>query len=119
MASGLFTFVAHPDLFGHSYLPWDENTIACSHAILQAASALSIPLEINGNGFRQPMINVEDKQRCVYPLEPFWELATGYDILVIINSDAHAPEDILANTSDAYALAEKYRLKVGALSFTA
>mgnify|MGYP001310676999 FL=1 len=116
MSSGLFSFVAHPDLFGHSYLSWDENAIACSHAILQAASDLRIPLEINGNGFRQPMINAEDKLRYVYPLEPFWELAAGYEVLVIINSDAHTPEDVLANTSDAFSLAEKYRLKLADLS---
>lgn len=116
MSSGLFTFVAHPDLFGHSYLPWDENTIACSHAILETASDLQIPLEINGNGFRQPLINTEEEARYVYPLERFWELASDYEILAIVNSDAHNPEDVLANTCEGLALAERYQLKIVDLS---
>jgi histidinol-phosphatase (PHP family) len=117
MSSGLFTFVAHPDLFGHSYLPWDENAIACSHAILEAASDLQLPLEINGNGFRQPLINTGEEARYVYPLEHFWELAADYEILAIVNSDAHSPEDVLANTSEGLALAERYQLKMADLSF--
>ena len=53
MESGLFAFMAHPDLFGNSYLTWDENTIAASHDILTAAAQLKMPLEINGYGLRK------------------------------------------------------------------
>lgn len=117
MDSGLFAFIAHPDLFGHSYEPWDKNTIACSRAILAAAADLKIPLEINAYGFAKPMLETASGPRYRYPLYPFWELATEYDITVIINSDAHAPTDLTATTDQAYEILRKYQLKPADLSY--
>jgi len=117
MSSGLFAFVAHPDLFGHSYLPWDANTIACSHAILEAAEDLRLPLEINTNGFRKPLLQTEEEDRYVYPLSPFWELASQYKVQVVVNSDAHAPEEVFANMAEGERLIKKHHLQLADLSY--
>ena len=49
--------------------------------------------------------------RKPYPLDQFWQLAKHYDISVIINSDAHKPDD-LDNFGGAFELAEINSLKI-------
>jgi len=117
MESGLFAFVAHPDLFGITYEEWDQHTEACSREILQAAETLNIPLEINGYGLRKPYIHTKSGTRPMYPWLPFWELAQDYDIEVIVNSDAHRPEDVGANIDDGLAIAKQFNLKIAKFDF--
>lgn len=106
MASGLFAFLAHPDLFGNAYHRWDADAAACARDILQAAEALAMPLEINGYGLRKPQIDTPEGPRRKYPWRPFWELAAEYDVPVLVNSDAHRPEDIVANIDEGLSIAE-------------
>ncbi|HHT67929.1 MAG TPA: histidinol-phosphatase [Firmicutes bacterium] len=94
MRSGLFAFVAHPDLFGLCYMDWDKNTEAASKEILSAAEELKIPLEINGYGLAKRRVRASTGERTAYPWYQFWELAAGYDITVVVNSDAHYPSHV-------------------------
>ncbi|NLL44016.1 MAG: histidinol-phosphatase [Firmicutes bacterium] len=94
MRSGLFSFVAHPDLFGLSYLDWDKNTAAASKEVLSAAEELKLPLEINGYGLVSRKVQTSQGTRTAYPWLPFWELAADYDVTVIVNSDAHHPKSL-------------------------
>ncbi len=111
MESGLFAFIAHPDIFGLSGLSWNSESIACSRDILSAASELNMPLEINGYGLRkESLIDADNVERQPYPLAEFWELASEYNITVVCNSDAHHPMDVLANIPEAMAIAEKNNL---------
>ncbi|MBI4978968.1 MAG: histidinol-phosphatase [Spirochaetes bacterium] len=112
IASGLFAFVAHPDLFGYSYLNWDAETVAISRDIASAAASYRIPLEINGYGMRKPAVKSETGMRAPYPLEKFWEIAAAYDISVVANSDAHRPEDVAAGIAEGSALASRYGLRL-------
>jgi histidinol-phosphatase (PHP family) len=105
IGSGLFAFIAHPDLFGNAYLCWDADAVACARDILQAAAALHVPLEINGYGFRKPAIDTPQGRRPKYPWLPFWQLAGEYKVPVIVNSDAHRPQDVIANMEDGLAMA--------------
>jgi histidinol-phosphatase (PHP family) len=116
MASGLYAFAAHPDVFGCSYLRWDDEAVACSRAILSAAVAYRMPLEINGYGLIKPEIDTPEGRRRMYPWEPFWELAAEYDVQVVVNSDAHDPRDIIGKTGQALAIARKYGLAFADLS---
>jgi len=116
MESGLFAFIAHPDLFGHDYLTWDADAEACSRDILAAAADLAVPLEINGYGMRKRLVEAPDGPRLAYPWEPFWRLAAEYDIRVLGNSDAHRPEDVAANIADGIALAERLGLALADMS---
>jgi len=116
MESGLFAFMAHPDLFGNAYLSWDENTIAASNEIFTAAAELKMPLEINGYGLRKPKIETRDGMRCMYPWLPFWELAASHEVLFIVNSDAHHPEDVNANLDEAAAIGNNLGMTMADLS---
>ena len=116
METGLFAFMAHPDLFGNSYLVWDENTKAAAHDMFTAASDLKVPLEINGYGLRKRKIDTPEGMRCMYPWLPFWEMAADYDIEFIVNSDAHHPQDVSANIEEAAAIGHKFGLKMADLS---
>ncbi len=112
MESGLFTFIAHPDLFWCSYPVWDAEAVACSREILAASAALHVPLEINGYGLRKPCRETVDGPRPRYPVDAFWELAAEYEAPVVIASDAHRPRDVLASLDDCLAIARRCGLTV-------
>ena len=117
MESKLFAFMAHPDLFGSAYLRWDKNTIAASRDIFVAAAELKVPLEINGYGLRKDKIETPDGVRCRYPWIPFWELASEYDVEIVVNSDAHRPQDVSSNIEEAAGIGQQFGLKFADLSF--
>lgn len=112
METGLFDYVAHPDIFGGTYHTWDGNTAASSKYIFEAAEALNIPLEINAYGFRKAAIRTKAETRYMYPWEPFWALASRYNLSVTVNSDAHRPQDIIGKVEDAFLLVDKYKLRL-------
>ena len=107
----LFAFIAHPDLFARFYHVWDSEAIACTKAILEAARDKNMLLEINGYGYRKSKIDTAEGKRRPYPIDPFWELAAEYKIPVIVNSDAHKPEDI-DQFGDSILLAERLNLEI-------
>lgn len=94
MKSGLFKCIAHPDLFGISYLNWDEDAIKQSRRILKTAEALDMPLEVNVNGMRRPKAKYNNGQRYQYPIRDFWELSKEYKVKRIIGIDAHNISDM-------------------------
>lgn len=112
MESGLFSFLAHPDVFCYHWMPWDENARACARDILEAAQHTGTTLEINGYGMRKPRVRTEHGNRSPYPHEAFWEMASDYRIECVINSDAHRPIDTAANLEDGLVLARKYNIPV-------
>lgn len=109
--SGLFAFIAHPDLFGNCYKHWDANTISASRDIFEAAAECDVGLEINALGFRKIAKKKLFNPYPLYPWPPFWELASEYDVKVIVNADAHRPTDLQRMTSDAEALRVRCNLK--------
>jgi histidinol-phosphatase (PHP family) len=110
MATGYFSFIAHPDLFGNCYADWDADTIACSKDILAASAELGVAMEINALGLAKIAHRKPDNPFPLYPWEPFWELAADYDVKVIINADAHRPQDLQRRTGEAWAIANKFKL---------
>ena len=96
--SGLFDFVAHPDLvkkFGHrpagDLRKFYEPSIA-------AAAEKNVAVEINTAGLRKPVSEL-------YPAREFLQMALEAGIPLLINSDAHAPEEVGADFDKAVALA--------------
>lgn len=110
METRLFAFVAHPDLLGNSNDAWNKELEACTKDILQVAQETQTPLEINGSGFRKAPKFTSQGTRAPYPWRPFWEMVAGYEIPVIINSDAHSPQEVLSSFDDALKLAEGLNL---------
>lgn len=112
LASGLFSYVAHPDLYCMGYLPWDDNARACARDVLAAALSRGLPVEINGYGMRKPRVAGPAGPRWPYPRGEFWDLAAEYDLGVILNSDAHRPIDVAAGLAEGRAMAEARGLRI-------
>ncbi len=86
-ASGLFDFLAHPDLpkkFGHR--PAGDLRRFYEPAIAAAAKS-GVAIEISTAGLRKPAGEL-------YPAQDFLLLAREAGIEILINSDAHAPAEI-------------------------
>lgn len=94
MKSELFKYIAHPDIFGLGYIDWDDNSIKASRKILQTAEDLNMPIEINVNGLRKPLLTYNKGKRHKYPIEDFWQLSKEYNIKTIIGIDAHYPREM-------------------------
>lgn len=109
--SGLFEFIAHPDLFGNCYKDWDANTIAASRDILATAAECGVGLEINALGCQKIAKKSVLNPYPMYPWLPFWELASEYDVETIVNADAHRPQDLQRRTSEAEAIRVSCNLK--------
>ena len=80
MKTGLFSYLAHPDLINYT----GPDDIYCRHMsrIVEAAVDLNLPLEVNVFGF------VDNRW---YPSERFFKMAKGYNPRFIIGCDAHDP----------------------------
>lgn len=85
MKTGLFKFLAHPDLFMILYPQWDATCEAVTHKIAQAANKYDVLLEVNANGLR--------RKRQPYPSQDFWSIiARDYpQTKVVVNADCHEP----------------------------
>ena len=85
MESGLITFFAHPDVF-LCRRPYDRLAADAAREISRASKALSIPLEINGNGIL--------KGKGGYPHPAFWEEVRKNTDVAVLSTDAHHPEHL-------------------------
>lgn len=113
ISTGLFDFIAHPDLIGCFCTSWTDECTAAAKAIAQAARDARIPLEINTSGFRKPAVTDDDGTvRSQYPWIPFWQIAAVEGATAVINTDAHAPDLINASIDEAFDLVEKSGVKV-------
>lgn len=84
MHTGLFTYIAHPDILnfvGERKLYQSQIRRLC-----QAAKACKLPLEINLLGINEGRY---------YPNRLFWEVAAEEGNQVVIGSDAHKPEHVV------------------------
>lgn len=101
MDTGVFTYVAHPDVF--NFVGKAEVYRAHMRRVCIAAREKNIPLEINFYGIRD---------HRYYPNELFWEVAGQEKCPVTFGLDAHTPEDAGCRDTlpTAMALVEKYGL---------
>jgi len=97
-ASGLFDFLAHPDLpkkFGHRP-PGDLRRFY--EPAIAAAAKSGVAIEINTAGLRKPIAEL-------YPADQFLVLAREAGLELLINSDSHAPEEVGRDFAQAVAAA--------------
>ena len=113
IATGLFDYIAHPDLIGCFCTAWTPECAAVARDIAQAARDAGMPLEINTSGFRKPPVKDDDGTvRPQYPWLPFWRIVAEEGAAAIVNTDAHAPDLIAATLDAAYALADAAGLRL-------
>lgn len=90
MESGLFAYLAHPDLFLHRYPVFDDAARQVCRELCRAAKRLNMPLEYNLLGHKR---QAESRSRgCIgYTSPEFWEIAAQEGGRAIIGVDAHDP----------------------------
>ena len=86
--SGLFSYVAHPDLFMRGYGRFDQAAEDVSRRIIETAIENRVPLEYNVLGLEN---NLREGYEG-YPHSRFWSLAAEAGATAIIGIDAHSPE---------------------------
>lgn len=91
--SGIYDFLAHPDLYMAGWAEWDEKASAIARDIITEAVKADLPLEINGNGLHKPMVN----GRLPYPHAGFWDLASDLGARCVLSTDAHKVELLTAS----------------------
>lgn len=90
MESGLFAYLAHPELCFADYPVYDDVCKETVHRICSKAKELDIPLEYNLYGVDK---QGRGRQKGLgYPCKIFWEEAARYGCKAIIGVDAHRPE---------------------------
>ena len=90
MESGLFAYLAHPELCFADYPVYDDMCKEVVHSICTRAKQLDMPLEYNLYGIDKQFRN---RQKGLgYPCRLFWEEAAKYGCRAIIGVDAHRPE---------------------------
>lgn len=109
MATGMFSYLAHPDLCFRTYRGFDPDCAAASRELCQCARQLDMPLEYN-------LLGVLYHERGMhnglgYPCDGFWEIAAQEGVKCIIGVDAHSARQ-LANTA-RYDAAVKYLKDLG------
>lgn len=87
METGLYAYMAHPDLFMRFRRRWDKDCEKAAHDLITTSRKMGMPLEYNLNGL---MVQAREHEPG-YPRQEFWEFAAGYDVPVIIGVDAHSP----------------------------
>lgn len=113
MKTGLFKFVAHPDLFMLNYAKWNKTTIKCSEEICKWSLKLDIPLEFNFGPIRSGLRIINGEERYTYPYFRFWEIVKKYGCKVILGLDVHNPKDIATDRNNpGYELANKLELNI-------
>lgn len=101
MKTGVFTYVAHPDMY---YFVGDEAIYKAEmRRICIASRELNVPIEINCQGIY--------KKRN-YPCEAFWQVAGEEESPVVIGFDSHTAENAYDEESlkRAEEIIEKYKL---------
>ena len=113
MKSGLFLYIAHPDLFFlrvSQITP--EITLICDE-IIDASIKYNVPLEFNLHGlYRKEREN--RKGFISYPADYFWQRVSRKDVKVIIGGDYHSPIEINNEEmpNEALKISKKYNLKL-------
>lgn len=93
MQTGLFTYLAHPDLI--NYIGEPKTYQRHVRHLCQEAKACCVPLEINLLGVRTGRN---------YPNRLFWEVVAEENCDCILGYDAHAPKDIMNTAAEQKAL---------------
>jgi len=94
MESGLFAYLAHPDLFMRRYGRFDDNCRAAARDLCQACKENNLPMEYN----LHDRYRLGEMNRDGYPHPKFFEIAYDAGVSVIIGVDAHEPEELSDST---------------------
>ena len=110
LKTGMFKYLAHPDLFMLSFDGWDETMEYESRRLLKGCEELNIPVEINICGMRRKYY---DGFNHSYPNHHFYDLIKEYNLKVVLGLDAHNPEHINQEAVDmGFTFAKRHGLTI-------
>lgn len=95
LKSGLFKYLAHPDLFMLSQREWNEDLERESRRLLKACEECHMPVELNMCGMRRKNYN---EVNYSYPNINFYKLVKDYKVKVVLGFDVHNPEHFFDGT---------------------
>lgn len=88
METGLFCYLAHPDIVLKTYGEFDSACQKEMERLCVAAKRLNMPIEYNLWG-----VHLYDAEKDTiglgYPYPPFWEIAADVGCEAVVGSDAH------------------------------
>lgn len=85
LETGLFLYLAHPDLMLNAYAEFDGEAERASRALCREANRLHIPLEYNLYG----LYKGKKPGQLGYPCEEFWQIAAEENCVAVVGVDAH------------------------------
>ena len=88
--TGLFAYLAHPDLFMRSYPGFDENCRAAARDLFQICKQNNLPMEVN----LHDRYRLGEANGNGYPNAEFFEIAYDAGAQIILGLDAHEPQEI-------------------------
>lgn len=91
MDTGLFAYIAHPDIFMRGYPVFDEHCKTVSRKIIEKAKETNTPLEYNLLG----LSHSKNDGKQGYPYPDFWKMVGEIKPPVTIGIDAHSPDAYL------------------------
>ena len=91
MDTGLFSYVAHPDLFMRGYPVFDSHCRKVSEDIIRKSLETGIPLEYNLLG----LSHSKNDGKQGYPYPDFWDMVGEMKPPVTMGIDAHDPRAYL------------------------
>lgn len=89
--SGMFLYVAHPDLYMNTYPVFDETCENTAREIIESSLKYNVPLEYNLLGLLRSI----EKGAPGYPYPDFWKIAGQMGAKAVIGVDAHDPKAFL------------------------
>ena len=102
--TGLFKYIAHPDIFVMFNRGWGSFLELYARRILKKCEETNTPIEINILGLRG---------KRLYPSDEFFELAREYNVKVVVGVDAHEPNQFSKEAFDlAFNYAKKHHLEI-------
>ena len=87
METGLFLYLAHPDVMLGRYPVFDETAAEVSRKLCREANRLGLPIEYNLYGVFKGA-----KAGCLgYPYDGFWRIAAEENCVAVVGVDAQSP----------------------------
>lgn len=96
MNSGLFKYIAHPDIFMCNIKDFNDDCKYVTEQICEEALKLDLPLEYNCEGLRDSLNGRiwNNGTNLAYPHPEFWKIAAKKRNKVIIGADAHSSHSL-------------------------
>ena len=93
LETGMYAYLAHPELCLRAYPQWDDAAADACRAVARACRDLKVPVEYNLEGVRASRKG--NHPGICYPNRHFWDIAAEEGCTAIIGYDAHIPETLL------------------------